>query len=136
VIIADAPNASCDYQIARDPTLVIETETTARVAAFSGVLCSALLGYPAVGSEFAKNGATHAVLALLADPERNEWQIAIGPGTLEANLAAEDTGPEVILGSFVGTIEDGFLIGDGTSAAGSLHVEMRCTPFRPVLSTG
>lgn len=136
VIMADTPTGSCEYQVERNPTMVITTGASGRIAAFSGVLCSALLGYPAVGGEYLQGGEPHAVLALLTDPDRGEWQIAIGPGTLEENLSGEELGPDVTLGSFTGTLEDGLLIGDGMSDAGQLHLEMRCTPFRPVLSTG
>jgi hypothetical protein len=136
VILADAPASSCEYQLASNPTMVIDAGVNDRIVSFSGVLCSALLGYPAVGGEYLDGGEPHAVLALMTDPERNEWQIAIGPGSLEANLSAEETGPDVILGSFSGTLEDGLLIGDGQSDTGPLHVEMRCTPFRKVLNTG
>lgn len=136
VIMADAPNGLCDYQVASNPTIVIATGATGHIASFSGVLCSALLGYPAVGGEFVEENEVHAVLALETDPALNEWQVGIGPGSLEDNLSAEETGPDVILGTFSGTLEDGLLIGDGQSDNGPLHVEMRCTPFRPVLNTG
>lgn len=135
IIMAETSTGNCQYQVAARPTVVIAAGSDGSISAFTGVLCSALLGYPAVGGEYVEDGELHAVLALLTDPDRDMWQIAIGPGSLEENLSAEETGPDVILGSFTGTFEDGLLVGDGQSDKGSLHVEMRCTPFRPVFNT-
>lgn len=136
VIMAATTTGSCEYQIAANPTMVIAAGATDHIALFSGVFCSALLGYPAVGGEFLEQGEPQAVFAVMTDPDRSEWQIAIGPGSLEQALgSSEEPGPEVVLGSFVATMEEGVLIGDGSSDAGQLHIEMRCTPFRPVFET-
>lgn len=135
IIMAETSTGNCQYQVAASPTMVIAAGSDGSIAAFAGVLCSALLGYPAVGGEYVEDGELHAVLALLTDPDRHMWQIALGPGSLEQNLSGEETGPDVILGSFTGMLEDGLLVGDGESDNGSLHVEMRCTPFRPLLNT-
>lgn len=135
VLVADTNDGACDYQIAVSPTLVVETAETGRVAAFSSVLCYSLLGYPAVGGEFEQAGEPHAFNTILTDPDRNTWLIAIGPGSLDEALASqEEPGADVILGTFTGVMEDGQLIGDGTIDDGSLHIELQCTPFRPLFS--
>jgi hypothetical protein len=133
VLMADTEDGSCDYQIAAVPTLVLETSAAGRIASFASVLCYSLLGYPAVGSEFEQAGEPHALNAILTDPESNNWLIAIGPGSLEEALASEEEpGADVTLGTFDAVMEDGHLIGDGSSDAGPVHVELRCTPFRPI----
>lgn len=134
VLMADTADGACEYQIAIGPTLIVETAGAGRIATFSSVLCYSLLGYPAVGGEFEQAGEPHFINALLTDPEQDSWLLAIGPGSLEEALASEEEpGADVTLGTFAAAMEDGHLIGDGSSDAGPVHVELRCTPFRPIL---